>query len=457
MFLCLNYTFSIANLFLVLSCGHLCPSLCSVACPPAEHCPECNGSRATEAIIYIPECQHIVKVRELDAKNGLAYKLSPSGNVISINEDVEPSILTNPSCLCGTPCASIERYTLVNQLKEFSETFDHILGKLGRRVSRFAAGVEQLGERLSDSFETFVKDIHPAPLTASRNTRLLLSRDMEVLDLQHQIINYRTHVVDRLDSNLLALHHNLACVPSYTLVFHLRLDVLEIRAISIRLYDNLRVAAHLLILKDLSNGVQRQARKILEFCISQCETCLVDCQSAIENAKIDDIPSIGCEVRLYQVQFELLCRKARQILSHFALLPKGNNIDNGTLMSSLATVLDITRHFSSVNPMVIEIAGLYRTLIETESLAKEPVPRIPRGERRPVESKWGYHELGHVTVCPKKHPYSLKTFPEIFGCPECGQKVELADEEFREKSKHLRENDFLAAMHRMSVRDKLSL
>ncbi|KIY03382.1 uncharacterized protein Z520_00073 [Fonsecaea multimorphosa CBS 102226] len=325
---------------------------------------------------------------------------------------------------------------------------------MGRKLASFAAAIEVKGKQLDQTFKALIEEIRPNPLAAKANATLVLRRNQELLDLQKQIINFRSEVVDRFESGITALHQVLPnIIPSYNLSFHLHLDVLEYRVVGVRLADALKLSNHLLPLKDPSFGVQRLGLKMIQFAYKESVSCVNYCQGALENTLIGTNPSIEAEIRVQQLQFMLFAKSTRAQLSGLGHPVNDNTVimDGATVKAGLEAVSAISRRSPGTCAGLMATAQDIATAFEYQD-GSEPssIPKIKNDYTKQVENLWGRHELGFLSMCSRSHPYSAKTFSD--GCPNCEKQAQLsADEVFRESGKHLFEQKFLRFMHSGSL------
>jgi hypothetical protein len=125
------------------------------------------------------------------------------------------------------------------------------------------------------------------------------------------------------------------------------------------------------------------------------------------------------------------------------------------LQASLNVAVDVSKHYPSTHKPFLDCAGEIKRVLEGVSTGSYPekLPRIDSSAARAREKEFGkYANLQttglSATLCEKAcHPF----FKEVFGvgCPDCGKRVELQDEVFREMGKHLFEEEFLVAMRKL--------
>ena len=439
-----------------LSCGHACPSLCGEVCPSSEICPECTSGKVGPPVLYSSTCQHLAEVSQLDAINLQgAYRLSLDGTIQSVNPDLWLHDIHPPKCLCGAVLEGTRRYRLHTRVLSFENTFDLLLAKMGRKLSGFAESVESQEKRLSDSFESFVKDIRPNPLASRANTANLLKRTNEVLKLQRRIVDFRHDIVDAIQVDVGRLHEAMPnIVPSYTLMFHLRFDVLEYRVVSVRLSDTVQMGCELLALQDPSFGVQRQGLKMIEFVHKESLLWVNHCKNALNNPSITTSPTLAVEIRLHQLRFLLSAKSAGLRLADLGS-PSENIaafMDNEDIKASLDTIAKLVALSPGSCASFLQTGQELADVLTSDEVAlSAPIPQIRNAFVRQTETIWAQHELGHLKLCSRHHPYSSQTFPKA--CPECEKHAQRSGNElFRESAKHLFEKDFLSSMRAKSPR-----
>ncbi|KIW23329.1 uncharacterized protein PV07_11537 [Cladophialophora immunda] len=434
-----------------LECGHACPSFHGEKCPPPELCSECLTGVRGPMVLYAPKCGHIAEIAQLDARNlhGI-YKVDDDGVILSINSGVKSQDIAPPKCLCGESLHGIRRYRLHSKLVAFKNTFDLLLAKIGRKLAAFATVIEVQEKQLDRTFKACVEEIRPNPLAAKSNASLVLRRNQEILDLQKNIINFRSEVVDRIQSSITVLHKVFPnVIPSYDLSFHLHLDVLECRVVGVRLADALKLANQLLPLQDPSFGVQRLGLKMIQFAYKESISCANYCQGALGHSLIGRNSSLEAEIRLQQLQFMLFAKTTRAQRSELGP-PVDDNVmlmNGETVKVGLEAVNAIGRRSPGTCTGLMATAQDIAIAFEHQVGSKlPPIPKIKNDYTRQVENLWGRHQLGYLVMCCRSHPYSAKTFSD--GCPYCEKQAQLSvDEIFRESGKHLFEEQFLQIMH----------
>ncbi|OAP63427.1 hypothetical protein AYL99_02654 [Fonsecaea erecta] len=401
---------------------------------------------------------YIVEIAQLDVLNLLGiYNVNTQGIISAINSDVRPQDLNIPKCLCGASMQGTRRYRLHSKLIDFESTFDLLLAKMGRKLAAFAAAIDVQAKRLEQTFKLCLEEIRPNPLAAKSNATIVLGRNQEILDLQKQIINFRSEVVDRFQSSIAALHQVFPnVIPSHNPSFHLHLDILEYRVVSVRLADALEIANQLLPLKDHSFGVQRLALKMIQFVYKESISCIEYCQGALDKTSIDTNPSIEAEIRLQQLQFMLFAKSTRIQLSGLGY-PVNDNVvgmNAETVKAGLDAVSAIGRRSPGTCALLMVTAQNMAAAFGHQDGSQAPsIPKIRNNYIRQVENLWGHHELGFLATCGRSHPYSAKTFSN--GCPNCEKQAQLsADEIFRESGKHLFEQQFLRTMQSRSPKPR---
>ncbi|KIW83680.1 hypothetical protein Z517_02926 [Fonsecaea pedrosoi CBS 271.37] len=381
------------------------------------------------------------------------YDVDVGGSIVSINSGLRSNDVKPPECWCGVPLKDIRRYQIHRKLADLKHNFDLLLAKMGRRIASFAAAVDMQRKQLDQTLEMCIKEIRPNPLAAKANAGLVLRRNQEILDLQKNIISFRSNVVDRFQSSMMTLHGSFPYViPSYNLGFHLHLDVLEFRAVVVRLSDALRLSNQLLSLPDPSFGVQRLGLKNLQFVYKESISCVRYCQGALDNASTDTYPSLKAEIKLQQLQFMLFVKSTRAQLSELGhpIDDDCTDVNDETVRAGLDAVIAICRRSPGTCALLMVTAQDMIMAFERFDGSKPPsIPEIKNDYTRKIENLWRRHQLGSLTMCRQSHPYSATTFSD--GCPNCGKQAQLSgDEIFRESGKHLFENQFLQFMHSKS-------
>ncbi|KAK5225217.1 hypothetical protein LTR47_009642 [Exophiala xenobiotica] len=434
-----------------LKCGHACPSLHGEVCPPSELCPTCaSGSPPNKAMLYLPDCGHLVDIDELDWLNlRSVYELAPDGSVRSINSAIMPADLQAPKCRCGVPCAKTRRYMNVAKLVDFQNTLDRLVAKMGRKMHKYATAIDVVGRKLDETFDPLVGDIRPNPLATKTNTGLILRRYREILDVQKDIVKHRQEVIDCIQSQIAKAHDAFPNIArSYDLKFHSHFDALEYRVIGIRIQDTVRMANHLLGLQDPSFGVQRQGMKMLEYVHKESLARVDHCQNALNNDRVKTSPMIDAEIRLHQVQFSLFAKATKSKLSALGTTVEGavSATDDTAIKGKLDEVMEICEHYPDTHKLLMDTTAEFIQAIDRADVMEDTIciPKVKTRGVREIEKLWAQHEVGSLKVCAKSHVYSTKTFPQ--GCPECGRKVMTDRELYQKSSKHLFEDRFLTAM-----------
>lgn len=144
-------------------------------------------------MIFLP-CGHSIDVEALDEHFGITefYTVATSGCVQSVliaGDATENSYC--PVCEVSFEGRDIPRYSIGNQLKQFSDTVDRMIAKIGRKTD--ALGRQILGHEmeLKGSFKSFCEGIRPNPLAAKENQRLVHDRVETLLRIQTQIVEVR--------------------------------------------------------------------------------------------------------------------------------------------------------------------------------------------------------------------------------------------------------------------------
>ncbi|KAJ9610529.1 hypothetical protein H2200_005306 [Cladophialophora chaetospira] len=379
------------------------------------------------------------------------YQVDTDGTILSLNSNTWLQDVKAPECLCGAPLTGTRRYRIQSKLVNLNDTLDLLIAKLGRKLGRLSTAVGVQEKQLSDTFESFLENIRPNPLAAKANTAVILRRTREILDLQKHVVEIRELVADAIQLSLAHLHDALPnIVPEYALMFHLHLDVLEYRIVSVRLADALKIGQQLLSLQDPSFGVQRQGLKMIEFVHKESIAFVGFCKKALGLSVAATSPAIESEIRLQQLQFLLFAKSTRVRLADLGSPIEDTDLtlDDIAIKASLSAVAELGRlspgNCASFVQTARDFASSFADADDISMLA--PIPPIRNDYVRQTEKLWAEHKLGHLTICKQGHVYSSKTFFE--SCPDCEKHAKLSGNEvFRKSGKHLFENRFLEAMY----------
>lgn len=396
----------------------------------------------------------MTQLPELDHQNCQGvYNIDLDGTILGFGSDTRGRILHEPKCTCGVPCPSVHRYSAVAKLSTFSETLDLLLAKLGRKMKNFAKSIDFFQKSLSNSLEHFMTEIRPNPLAATANTQLLLRRHRDVIDLHKQIVGFRDEVVAPIEQNLRDLHMTIPqFVPDYVLLFHSRFDILEYRAMIVRIADDLELVNYLLKLADPSRSVQRQGLKMLQYVCKQSFACMVYCQDALSNNFAASAPLVEAELRLQQAQFLIFAKAAslKLLTLGWGDLGSASPIPMQDIHDSLQKILNQVGHaFHGRNVFVVNAKAFQNYISSAETNETTVLPMINNDSSRRIEKPWGHHELGALTTCPHSHIFSKKSFPG--GCPDC-EVSPPPTPRISEKYNTFREADFLKSMHQLSAK-----
>lgn len=421
-------------------------------CPPSELCPECATGSRGPTVLYLPECEHLVEVSELDSINlhGI-YELDAEGNIASLNSGVRLRDIQLPKCRCGTFLTSSLRYRIHSRLLKLQNVFDLLIAKMGRKLNSFGATIEDQDAQLRGSFTSFIDDdIRPNPLAAKRNTSLLLRRYSEILELQCTVKDYTKSVIGPIQRDLRRLHTAFPhLVPSYTLMFRLHFETLEFRLASTRLMDTLMLGNRMMTLQDPSFSIQRQGCRMAEFVHKESLAMMHRCEISLDQKEALSSPAVEVELRLLQTQFYMFMKSTKIQLQEMEndVGKVVSNFSDDTVKDSLDTAIKLGASSPGSSGSFLRSARALAKLLEpsTDAFAPESIPTVDNTSTRQLEKLWSRHELGNLVTCPKLHVYSSKTFSNE--CPECEKGSQLSsDDKFRENAKHLFENDFLEAM-----------
>lgn len=241
----------------------------------------------------------------------------------------------------------------------------------------------------------------------------------------------------------------------YVTTTHLRLDVINLRLSSVMVEDNIRMAQHLSFLRDPALMTQRMGEVLLQTTMRGAEASRKQCIKLLGEDVSKKVPALACELQLRQVQLWLLEHCGLEAMPRETLLDENLNdsIDHKLedipgMLATLDSVLEMSKRYpqtcGSFGSATTHFKHLLQKVVEAQSVIA--VSGIDITSARKVESRFReYVGAKTLATCVEGHPY----FEDIFGkngCPDCGKKVKLDDEVFRDSGKHLFENDFLAAM-----------
>lgn len=411
----------------------------------------------------MPDCGHMVRLKTLDQDNCQHfYHIDLDGVIQCINTHphgrgsvARVPELREPKCTCGKLCPSVHRYSAIQKMAAFPRTLDLLLAKMGQRMYRFTKSIEFFQQSLSDSLETFISEIRPNPLAALANTRHLLQRQRDVVELHKNIVRYRNEVVVPVEESLQSLHVVMSRrVPHYAMLFQTRFDILEYRAMSLRIADDLKLASLMVKSPDPSQGVQRQGLKMLQFVCKQSLVCMEYCQEALSRRHVVSAPPLETELRLQQAQFYIFGAEASLRLSRLSCASPSfaPRLSEESVISGLQLVLkEDGPNFAGRKAFMKTFREFQNYFSSMDKNEVGEIPVISNESSRIIEKSWGHHELGALTTCPRVHVYSRKTFAR--GCPDCGSLLPAAPE-IKEPARPLREGDFLKVMHELCLNTK---
>ncbi|KEF60780.1 uncharacterized protein A1O9_02342 [Exophiala aquamarina CBS 119918] len=398
----------------------------------------------------------MTELSELDLQNcqGI-YNIDSDCTILGFGSGTgtHPQLLHEPKCTCGAPCPSVHRYSDVAKLLNFSRTLDLLLAKLGRKLKNFAKSTDFFQKSLSNSRENFMSEIRPNPLAATANTQLLLRRHRDVINLHRQIGRFRDEVVVPVEQSLQDLHNAIPqFVPRYVTLFRSRFDILEYRAMVVRIADDLKLANHLLKLADPSRSVQRQGLKMLQFVCKQSLACMVYCQDALSNDVAASAPPVAAELRLQNAQFFILAKASGLKLSSLGYgdTCPPSPIPTEAVHNSLLKIMEeVGPAFHGRNAFVSTAKAFQDYISSSDTNETTILPMITNDSSRQIEKSWGNHELGALTTCVHSHIYSKRSFPA--GCADCGLSRPPTPR-ISEKFNTFREAEFLKTIHALSAR-----
>lgn len=401
----------------------------------------------------MPECGHMNGLKALDQKNCQGfYHLDSYGTIVGVNSGTRAHVLHEPKCRCGQSCPSVGRYSAVLKMTSLSKTLDLLLAKMGKKMSRFSKSIEFFQKALPDSLEIFLSGIRPNPLAALSNTRQLLQRQRDIVDLHKDIVNYRNDVIAPIEESFQNLHLAIPQrVHPYTMLFQSRFEILEYRAMSLRISDDLQLANRMVKLADPSQGVQRQGYKMMQFVCRQSIACMAYCQEALSRGRVSSAPPLEAELRLQQAQFLIFAKDASLRLSRLGpgTISFTPPISAQDIIDSLKLILsEDALDFAGRKAFAKTLRAFQDHFSSMEVSETVDIPMICNESSREIEKSWSHHESGALTTCSSSHVYSRKTFPR--GCPDCGN-LAPATPEITETARPLREADFLKAMHKLHL------
>ncbi|KAK5064874.1 hypothetical protein LTR84_000708 [Exophiala bonariae] len=478
----------------VFPCGHKCTKLCYQTCKECELSIDdltlpcghegkklCSGAESKCAVVVKKttlECGHdlnilcgedhdgitrsavglnvvVIFVSQLAILGELAQLLVSNNAPRAVNMGhakiaVRKLATLASSCLLANVSTKVQRTSFVAFRTLVFRAHAHVrkailLSKMGWRMYRFTESVEFFQQSLSDSLETFISEIRPNPLAALANTRHILQRQREVIELHKSIVRYRNEIIIPVEESLQSLHVVMARrVPSYAMLFQTRFDVLEYRAMSLRIADDLKLARLMVKLADPSQGVQRQGVKMLQFVVKQSHACVTYCQKALSRRHVTSAQPLEAELRLQKTQFLMFATEASLRLSRLgygsaSALPVHSAINELQMMLE-----EDDPDFTGRNAFINTLGGFQDYFLSVETDEVGDIPDISNESTRTIEKSWSQHELGGLITCPQMHIYSRKTFPR--GCPGCGI-ILPSTPEINEPAKPLREAEFLKVMH----------
>lgn len=247
-----------------------------------------------------------------------------------------------------------------------------------------------------------------------------------------------------------------------TLTTKVRFGILELRLSTAMVADNLRMAQHLTSQADPSLMAQRMSEMLLQVTVSRAEASRRQCLELLGSDSADSTTALRCELQLRQIHLWLLVDHGLGMMPDETWLSEkiDEYIDHKLedipgMVIMLDSVAEVSRRYPANCGSFSETARHFKDLLqrvgEGQHVSKIPSVDITSAHR--VEDGFSkYTTAQHLTLCEKGHPF----FEDVFGkerCPECGTRVKFQDEIYRETSKHLREDDFVAAMHLLTSRN----
>lgn len=190
----------------VLSCSHMCQSLCGESCIPTKDCFVCNNNDASgqQRLLYVEECGHVVGLEEMDARNiqGV-FVMNNTGQPAALGSP-DLSRLKEPTCLCGQPCPSVQRYRLIRKLAAFRATFGRLFGRmLGEDLPHMSRKAAKREKHLDESYDLWKTMIRSDAVGSASNMRITPERLAGLEELRRDCLEYRSKL--RLGTGFLTL------------------------------------------------------------------------------------------------------------------------------------------------------------------------------------------------------------------------------------------------------------
>lgn len=224
---------------------------------------------------------------------------------------------------------------------------------------------------------------------------------------------------------------------------------------------------HLITIQDPSFQTPRMGQVLLESAIrSATNETTKRLDDVVGGDVYLDSPALVAEVHLNQVHCWLIAESGLQMLSKNidfnavgGLGGQHNHDQIEGLFKALDQVTELGKSYPAICASFGKTASSYKVVLQLlkdgHGLAQFAKPDTKSA--RHIEARYRAYS-GRETqfvVCAKGHPYS----EDIFGknsCPECGVLVRPDNDVYLDKSRHLYEDDFLAAMQVMETQRRAS-
>lgn len=321
---------------------------------------------------------------------------------------------------------------VIQQPNTFEGVFDHLLAKMGRKLSRFGDEVSERERNLKDSLDPFMRGVRLNPMAQDFNKRNLTARGGEVREELDHLTDFRDQVVLPFERSIVTCNKVVLGAVDYNLLFHLRFDILEYRARALLVQDILVVTRRLMLLNDPSQGVHRQAESMREHAVLDCLNCIQYCEASA-TCCTESSPCVRVELLSQQAHFSYLADIASS----------STGVASGSVPAVLQEALLLCRRFPNTAGVFRETIYRFQNYVRGDDL--RAIPLITSENGRETEKAWGMHVVGHMRTCGNKHSYSTESFPN--GCPECDRKVEFDDEATKKARAFLNEDGFMKRVH----------
>jgi len=177
----------------LLSCGHICSSLCGEKCATA--CSQCvSGRPPRKSQMFLP-CGHSFDLKLLDDHVGISilYDLSSTGRILKARAasardraDVKTYCPT-----CGIQFKQLTRYRLCDQLSALEGNIDRMYAKFSKKLNTFMEQMYSRKVELDQSFDAWSKTLRPSPLSGRTNEGLVRHRGNALAEVQESITDFR--------------------------------------------------------------------------------------------------------------------------------------------------------------------------------------------------------------------------------------------------------------------------